>query len=205
MTPDYWPDAKAHLSKKDRVLRGLIKTYPDARLKTRGDAFQTLARSIVGQQISVKAAQSVWNRFAAAAGKVEPAIVSTLPVERLRACGLSGMKAGYIRDLAQRFDAGLLRPRRWKRMEDEAVIEDLVQVKGIGRWSAEMFLMFHMMRPNVLPVGDLGLQRAMERHYNKGKPLTKDQMRRIGEPWQPWSSVATWYLWRSLDPVTVVY
>ena len=201
MTPDYWPVAKTHLAKKDRVLRKLIKTYPDAELQTRGDAFQTLARSIVGQQISVKAAQSVWKRFADTAGKVDPATVVALPDETLRTCGLSGQKAKYIRDLARHFHEGLVKPRRWKRMKDDAVIEDLVRVKGIGRWSAEMFLMFHMMRPDVLPVGDLGLQRAMERQYNDGEPLTKDEMREIGATWAPWRSVATWYLWRSLDNV----
>jgi DNA-3-methyladenine glycosylase II len=202
MTPDYWPDAKAHLAKKDRVLRKLIRAYPDAELATRGDAFQTLARSIVGQQISVKAAQSVWKRFAEAAGKVDPAIVVALPDEKLRACGLSGQKTAYVKDLARHFHEGLVKPRRWKRMDDEAVIEDLVRVKGIGRWSAEMFLLFHMMRPNILPVGDLGLRRAMERQYNEGAELTKEEMREIAAPWQPWSSVATWYLWRSLDPVS---
>jgi DNA-3-methyladenine glycosylase II len=205
MTPRYWPDAKAHLAKRDRVLKKLIATYPDAQLNTRGDAFQTLARSIVGQQISVKAAQAVWNRFAACAGEVSPGRIVALAPESMRACGLSSMKVAYIRDLAQRFDAGTIKPRRWTRMDDEAVIEDLVQVKGIGRWSAEMFLLFRMMRPNILPVGDLGLQRAMERLYNDGELLTRDEMREIGKPWQPWSSAATWYLWRSLDPIVVTY
>ena len=205
MTPDYWPEAKAHLSKKDRVLRKLIRTYPDAMLNTRGDAFQTLARSIVGQQISVKAAQAVWDRFALCAGAVTPQRVLELRAEELRACGFSGQKVVYVKDLARHFQEGLIKPRRWTRLADEAVIEDLVRVKGIGRWSAEMFLLFRMMRPNILPVGDLGLQRAMEKLYNGGEPLTRDEMRAIGEPWQPWSSVATWYLWRSLDPIPVTY
>jgi DNA-3-methyladenine glycosylase II len=205
MTPDYWPAAKTHLAKKDKVLRKLIKVYPDARLNTRGNPFQTLARSIVGQQISVKAAQSVWNRFAEAAGRVEPQIVVAMPDETLRACGFSGQKTKYVKDLARHFHEGLVQPRTWKKMEDEAVIEDLVRVNGIGRWSAEMFLLFHMMRPNILPVGDLGLQRAMEHQYNDGEPLTKDEMREIAKPWAPWSTVGTWYLWRSLDPVEVVY
>lgn len=205
MKPAYWDEAKAHLEKKDRVLRRIIRAHPDANLRTRGDAFQTLARSIVGQQISVKAAQAVWDRFEATLGKVAPAAVVALEEEAMRAAGLSRMKVAYLKDLAGRFHAGTLRPRRWTRMEDEAVVADLVQVKGIGRWSVEMFLIFHLMRPNVLPVGDLGLQRAMERHYNAGAELTKDDMRRIAAPWQPWSSVATWYLWRSLDPVPVEY
>ena len=200
MKPRYWPEATTHLSKRDRVLRKLIKAYPDVQLRSRGDAFQALARSIVGQQISVKAAQSIWNRFAEAAAPVSPASVVALSEEAMRACGLSGQKTAYIRDLATRFHTGAVHATRWNKMEDEAVIEDLVQVKGIGRWSAEMFLIFHLKRPDILPVGDLGLQRAMERHYNDGEPLTRDEMREIGKPWQPWSSVATWYLWRSLDP-----
>jgi DNA-3-methyladenine glycosylase II len=203
--PAYWDEAKEHLAKRDRVLRRIIRAHPDANLRTRGDAFATLARSIVGQQISVKAAQAVWNRFEASLGTVAPAAVVALDEEAMRAAGLSRMKVAYLKDLAGRFHEGKLRPRRWAGMDDEAVIADLVQVKGIGRWSVEMFLIFHLMRPDVLPVGDLGLQRAMERHYNEGGELTKDDMRRIGAAWQPWSSVATWYLWRSLDPVPVEY
>jgi DNA-3-methyladenine glycosylase II len=202
MVPDYWPEAKTHLARRDKVLRKLIRDFPDADLQTRGDAFQTLCRSIVGQQISVKAAQSIWARFAEAAAKVEPARVAGMPVEVLRACGLSGQKALYVKDLATHFDAGIVKPRRWARMDDEAIIEDLVRVKGIGRWTVEMFLIFHLMRPNVLPVDDLGLRRAMERAYNDGEPLTKAEMRELGTRWAPWSSVATWYLWRSLDPVS---
>jgi DNA-3-methyladenine glycosylase II len=202
MRPAFWPEATAHLAKRDKVLRRLIKAYPEAELVSRGDAFQALARSIVGQQISVKAAQSIWARFAACAGKkMTPASVRALDPAALRACGFSGQKVAYVQDLAMRFDEGLVKPRRWQRMGDEAIIEELVQVKGIGRWTVEMFLIFHMKRPDVLPVDDLGLRRAMERQYNKGEPLTRDEMRAIGKPWSPYSSVATWYLWRSLDPV----
>jgi len=201
MTPEFWPKARRSLARRDPILRKLIKAYPDAALGGRGDAFQTLARSIVGQQISVKAAQSIWKRFEECSGAVTPAAVAALAPEAMRACGLSGSKVAYIHDLAAHFSNGAVKPRRWARMDDEAIIEDLVRVKGIGRWSVEMFLIFHLMRPDVLPVGDLGLQRAMERQYNDGKPLTKPEMREIGQAWAPWRSVATWYLWRSLDPV----
>jgi DNA-3-methyladenine glycosylase II len=204
--PEYWSEAKAALSKRDAKLRKIIRKHPeDAYLTTRGDPFQTLARSIVGQQISVKAAQSIWDRFHAAAGGMKPPLVLALAEERLRECGLSRAKASYLRDLALHFDSGQVKPRRWPRMDDEAIIEELVQVRGIGRWSAEMFLIFHLLRPDVLPVADLGLQRAMELHYRDGEPLTRDEMRAIGAAWKPWSSVATWYLWRSLDPVAVEY
>ena len=203
MVPEFWSEAKSQLARRDKVLRALIRRFPEADLVSRGDAFQTLCRSIVGQQISVKAAQSIWGRFAQACGEVVPQAVLALPVETMRNCGLSGAKARYMQDLAAHFDSGEVRPRRWARMDDEAIIEELVRVKGIGRWTVEMFLIFHLKRPDVLPVDDLGLRRAMERAYNEGGPLTKDEMRAIGQRWSPWSSVATWYLWRSLDEVAL--
>jgi DNA-3-methyladenine glycosylase II len=201
MTPEYWSEAKRHLAKRDAVLRRLVKSYPDPALASRGDAFQALARSIVGQQISVKAADSIWKRFAERAGNVKAASVATIAPEDLRACGFSGQKASYMLDLATRFASGEIQPRRWSRLDDEAIVEDLTRVKGIGRWTVEMFLIFHMKRPDVFPVGDLGLLRAMERQYNDGEPLTKDEMREIGKPWQPYRTAATWYLWRSLENV----
>ena len=199
MTPAYWPEATRHLAKVDPVLRKLIRKYPEADFRLRGDAFQALARAIVGQQISVKAAQSIWARFEDCVGKVTPAHVMAREPEALRACGFSGQKVAYVKDLARRFHEGEVKPRRWNKMEDEAIIEELVAVKGIGRWTAEMFLMFSLARPNVLPVDDLGLQRAMERGYNNGRALTKDRMRRIGAAWAPWCTVGTWYMWRSLE------
>ena len=201
MTPEYWSEAKRHLGRRDAVLRRLIKSCPDPALKDRGDAFQALARSIVGQQISVKAADSIWLRFAQRAGRVRASTVAAIAPEELRACGFSGQKAAYMLDLAGRFARGEIRPRRWARMDDEAIIEDLTRVKGIGRWTVEMFLIFHLKRPDVLPVGDLGLLRAMERQYNDGEALTRDEMREIGKAWQPYRTAATWYLWRSLENV----
>ena len=199
VTPEYWVEAKKHLAKNDPVLRKLMRKCRDVDIASRGDAFQTLARSIVGQQISTKAAQSIWRRFADCAGTVTPANVAALTHESMRACGLSNAKARYVRDLASHFANGTLKPRRWPRMDDEAIIEDLTRVKGIGRWSAEMFLMFHLMRPDLLPVDDLGIRRAMERHFNAGRAIKKEKMRRIGERWAPYRSVASWYLWRSLE------
>ena len=199
--PAYWDEATRELAKRDAVLRKLIRKCRRPAWVSRGDPFQALARSIVGQQISVKAAASIWARFAELAGEVKPANVIALEAAQLRACGFSGQKCAYVTDLAHRFHRGEVKPRRWSRMADEAIIEELVQVKGIGRWTVEMFLMFHLKRPDVLPVDDLGLRRAMERGYNGGEPLTKAEMREIGDRWAPWRSVGTWYMWRSLENV----
>jgi len=153
----------------------------------------------------VRAAQSIWDRFLAAAPEVTPAQVLGLERARLRACGLSLRKVEYICDLARHFADGTIHVRRWPDMDDEAVIAELVQVRGIGRWTAEMFLIFSLLRPDVFPVDDLGLQKAIRRAYFKGRGATPARMRKLAASWAPWRSVATWYLWRSLDPVPVEY
>lgn len=204
-TPEYWPQATRDLAKRDAVLRGLIERFQGLALGSRGDAFSTLARSIVGQQISVKAAQSVWDRLTARLGPMSPAAVRSARKTTLRTCGLSGQKTAYLQDLAAKFLDRTLDASRWHALDDEALIGELTLVKGIGRWTAEMFLIFHLTRPDVLPLADLGLQRAMRLHYNRGRPLSVARMNKIGAAWAPWRSVATWYLWRSLDPLPVEY
>jgi DNA-3-methyladenine glycosylase II len=203
--PEYWLRAKRTLARRDPVLAQIMRERPRIALVSRGDPFQTLARSIVGQQISVKAAQSVWNRLAGAVPAVVPEAMAGLRLRRLRACGLSARKSEYLRDLARQFVDGTVRVERWPEMDDEAVIAELVQVRGIGRWTAEMLLMFSLLRPDVLPVDDLGLRRAAARHYFGGKDVGAEALRALGAQWAPWRSVATWYLWRSLDPVPVEY
>lgn len=204
-TPAYWKRAIRDLGAADPVMGALIVKYRGLTLASRGDAFQTLARSIIGQQISVKAAQSVWDRFAAAVGDMKPAGVLRLSVEQLRGCGLSGQKVTYLRDLSARFAEGAIDVSRWHDMADEDLIDELTEVKGIGRWTAEMFLIFYLTRPDVFPLADIGLQRAMELHYNKGRKLSERRISTLGRLWRPWRSVATWYLWRSLDPIAVEY
>ena len=205
MKPAYWEDACASLSATDPVLAGLIKTYPGMSLRSRGDAFHTLARSIVGQQISVKAADSVWTRLELALGDVASTQVLLTDVTALRACGLSARKVEYLSDLARHEQAGRLDPQAWQKWEDEAIIAELCAIRGIGRWTAEMFLMFHMLRPDVLPLDDVGLIKAMAAHYHAGERPVRKVMQQQAESWRPWRSVATWYLWRSLDPVPVEY
>jgi DNA-3-methyladenine glycosylase II len=203
--PAYWLQATRELAERDAVLRELVGRFQGLALGSRGDAFSTLARSIVGQQISVKAAQSVWDRLSGRMGTVAPESLARARLTTLRNCGLSGQKAGYLKDLGRKFLDGSLDPARWPALDDEILIAELVQVKGIGRWTAEMFLMFHLARPDVLPVGDLGLQRAIRLHYNRGRVLSASRIHKIGAAWAPWRSVATWYLWRSLDPIPVEY
>lgn len=204
-SPGYWAEACKHLMKKDRVMKRLIPQYGDAVLESRGDAFITLARSIVGQQISVKAAQTVWERFAALPRAMTPAAVLKLKIDDMRAAGLSARKVEYLVDLALHFDAGKLHVDGWHGMDDEAIIAELVAIRGIGRWTAEMFLIFHLLRPNVLPLDDVGLINGISQNYFSGDPVSRSDAREVAEAWKPWCSVATWYIWRSLDPLPVTY
>ncbi|MEO7055577.1 MAG: DNA-3-methyladenine glycosylase 2 family protein [Caldimonas sp.] len=190
-------------------MRKLIPRFAEGRLESRGDAFTTLARSIVGQQISVKAAQAVWDRFVAltagSAHPLLPADVLALDAPQIRAAGLSARKVEYLCDLAQHFESGSVHVGQWRTMDDEAIIEELVAIRGIGRWTAEMFLIFHLLRPNVLPLDDVGLIKGISMNYFSGEPVSRAEAREVGDAWSPYRSVATWYIWRSLDPLPVAY
>ena len=207
--PGFWDEACKHLSRRDRVMKKLIPKFGDARLKSRGDAFTTLARSIVGQQISVKAAQSVWDRFAVVVGepstRLQASSVLALQVPQMREAGLSARKCEYLQDLARHFGDARVHVAQWADMDDEVIINELVAVRGIGRWTAEMFLIFHLMRPNVMPLDDLGLIKGISLNYFSGEPVSRAEAREVGDAWAPFRSVATWYIWRSLDPVPVEY
>jgi DNA-3-methyladenine glycosylase II len=205
LTPAYWDDACAHLMAQDRVMKGLIPKFGTACLETRGDAFITLARSIVGQQISVKAAQTVWDRFALLPTRMTPADILKLKVDDMRAAGLSARKVEYLVDLSLHFDNRLLNVKDWGAMDDEAIIAELVAIRGIGRWTAEMFLIFHLMRPNVLPLDDVGLINGISKCYFSGEAVSRSDAREVAVAWAPYCSVATWYIWRSLDPLPVNY
>jgi DNA-3-methyladenine glycosylase II len=164
-----------------------------------------LARSIVGQQISVKAAQSVWDRFAALSKSLTPANVLKLKVDDMRASGLSARKVEYLVDLALHFSNGTVHTRQWADMDDEAIIDELVAIRGIGRWTAEMFLIFYLLRPNVLPLDDVGLINGISHNYFSGEAVSRSDAREVASAWAPYCSVATWYIWRSLDPQPVAY
>lgn len=203
--PEFWAPACAALAAADPTMASIIARHRSAFLISRGDVFTTLARAIVGQQISVKAAAAVWTRFLNVAGPLTPERLSGLTDTALAGCGLSARKQEYLRGLGVFF---VLRPglsRELHTMADELVIETLTEIRGIGRWTAEMALIFALMRPDVLPLADLGLMRAISLHYRKGRAVSEASARRIASAWSPWRSVATWYLWRSLDPEPVDY
>jgi DNA-3-methyladenine glycosylase II len=211
MRPDYWERARRTLVRRDPTLAGIIRQHPRVSLATRGDPFATLARSIVGQQISVRAADAVWGRLTTACD-IAPATLARTRPATLRRCGLSARKVEYLKDLAGHFASGHIDPARFAAMADEAIIAELTGVRGIGRWTVEMFLIFNLLRPDVLPLDDIGLLRAIGRYYFDGADtatLLRGEGRRrvvaLAEAWAPWRSVATWYLWRSLDPVPVEY
>jgi DNA-3-methyladenine glycosylase II len=201
--PAYWAEACKHLVKKDRVMKRLSPQFGNVGLQSRSDAFGTLARSIVGQQISVKAAQSVWNRFEVLPKKMTPANVLKLKIDDMRAAGLSARKVEYLVDLALHFDAGTVHVKNWEVMDDEAIIAELIAIRGIGRWTAEMFLIFYLMRPNVLPLDDVGLINGISKSYFSGESVSRSDAREVAGAWAPYCTVATWYIWRSLDPVPV--
>ncbi len=203
--PRYWPGACRELAGRDALLAALMAQHRDAILVRRSEAFATLARAIVSQQISTRAAEAIWGRLAALLGEVAPARVAARTASELRAVGLTLRKTEYLQDLAAHFAAGRLDPSRWRRASDAALIAQLTAVRGIGRWTAEMFLIFHLNRPDVWPVDDMGLQKAVARHYLDGRLPGAKELSAWGERYAPWRTVATWYLWRSLDPGVVQY
>ena len=203
--PDYWTIATRELAQRDGVMARLILSYPNSVMSSRGQPFYTLVRSVVGQQISVKAADSIWARFVLLVPKVTPKHVLAQSIEHLRSVGLSARKAEYIHAVAEFFVKKRVGQAYWARRSDLEIIEELSSVRGIGRWTAEMFLMFTLLRPNVFPVDDIGLLRGLEKNYH-GARVTPSVARAVYfERFSPWASVATWYLWRSLDPVEVRY
>lgn len=200
--PRVWEEACEHLMRTDRVMKRLIPVLDSAeRLSSRGDAFGTLARSVIGQQVSTKSAKSIWTRFEALHEQVTPEAVLAKSVEELRGAGLSGRKVEYVQDLARHFQDKQLNAADWASMGDEEIIAELVAIRGIGRWTAEMFLMFHLMRPNVLPLDDAGLIKGISQSYFSGEPVSRSDAREVADVWAPWRTVGTWYIWRSLQPL----
>jgi len=200
-----WDQALAHLHNTDPELAVLFDRFPGERIQSSGDPFQVLANSIVGQQISVKAASAIFGRLTALLGHWSPRAVGLVTDEALRTAGLSARKVEYFRGLAAAFLEGTIDPARWESETDDQVMKELTALRGIGRWTAEMFLIFQLKRPDVLPLDDLGLLQSAARQFGWDYPFDPAVLEARAEAWRPWRTVATWYLWRALDPEPVVY
>ena len=204
--PSYWNRAKNYLSKKDNVMKILIKKYDDTTLSTRKDIFYSLCKSIIGQQISVAAANSVFNKFNnACKGKVTPKNVKKIGMNKLKKCGLSKQKAKGIKELSIKFIDKSFNPKLIKKMNDEEAIQYLSTLRQIGRWSAEMILLFTFNRSNIWPVQDIGLLRAISNNYKKKYLPPQKFVVYLKNKFSPYCSVATWYLWRSIDDEPIQY
>ena len=204
--PTYWKKARTYLSKKDSIMRSLIKKYKDNNLTTRKDVFYSLCKSIIGQQISVAAADSVFKKFESACKKkINPKIVSKLKTSQLKKCGLSRQKIRGILEMSQKFKDKTFNPRLISKMSDEEAIIYLSTLRQIGRWSAEMILLFTYNRSNIWPVQDIGLLRAISNNYKKKYFPPETFIKKLQKRFSPYCSVATWYLWRSIDDDTIQY
>lgn len=201
MSPRRLAIALTHL-KRDKKLAGLIKKFPKPTFQKGRDPFEALCRAIVGQQLSVKAAATIYARFITLYGnQLTPRVVARTKLEKFRSVGLSRQKASYVVDLAKKFLDGTVDPKHFSTTTDEAIRAHLVAVKGIGRWTADMFLMFTLHRPDILPTGDLGIQKGMQKLFKLKSLPTPEKMEKLAEPWRPYRTVACRYLWDSLDNV----
>lgn len=203
--PFFWQKAKKVLKQKDKKLGKIIDSYPQDFLFSKSDPFLTLARSIVGQQISVTAAQSVWDKLLLKIVKIDPKTISKVHSNKLKSAGLSHQKVSYLKNLSFAFINNEININSWNKMDNEKIIKDLTKIKGIGRWTAEMFLIFNLCRADIFPLDDIGMIKGICKIYELEYPIKKEELIKIGNKWKPYRSVATWYLWRSLDPIPVEY
>ena len=202
---DWWEQAVFYLSDNDPIMKNIINNHNEDYLQSRDDPFNALCRTIIGQQISVKAAASIWNKFAAGTKNINPKTVIKYGNNNIRKCGISNKKVEYIIGLSNFFIENPDSVNLWKKMDDKSIIKELCQLKGIGPWSAEMFLMFCLLRPDVLPLGDLGLRRAVGKNYLNTFDPTYEEVEKVAKKWIPYRSAATWFLWKSIDPIPVAY
>ena len=203
--PKYWNRAKKILSKKDKVMRKLINNYKDKSLVTRNDVFYSLCKSITGQQLSIFSASAIFKRFQKKVGKINPTRVSKLSISQIKSCGMTKQKAKGIKELAVKMIQKEFNPKLINKMSDEEAIEYLSELRQIGRWSAEMILLFTFNRSNIWPLQDIGLLRAISNNYNKKYFPPKKFLDKLYKKFTPYCSVATWYLWRSIDNEPIQY
>ncbi len=203
--PAYWHKACRILSRRDATMAKLIRRFPNDHLRGRGSAFETLCRAIIGQQISLKAAASIRSELERRIGRLTPDNMSRRQHATLRQCGLSESKAGYLKALADFFASERVTGAYWRQRDFDDIRRQLIAVKGVGEWTFQMFAIFYLKHPDVYPVGDMGLVNAIQNLYGRNRTLKHEQLLALGENWAPWRTVATWYLWRSIDPKPVVY
>ena len=204
--PTYWNKAKKILSKRDPILRKIIKKFNKGYLTSRKDPFFSLCRTIIGQQISTKAADSIWSRFEIKCNKkIIPNTVLKLTSRSLRNAGLSRQKTNYLKNIAKSFKNKSFNIKNLKKMNDDLAINYITQLKGLGVWSAQMFLMFNLNRPDIFPTKDIGLIRAISKNYKTSYPPSERFLNKISKMHSGYRSVFTWYMWRSIDPVDVEY
>ena len=204
--PVYWHKAKRVLSKRDIVLKQIIKKYKTGFLTTRNNPFFSLCRTIIGQQISTKAADSIWSKFRIKCNnKINPKTILKISTQKLKSAGLSRQKVSYLKNIAKAFNNKSFDTKILKKLSDEEAIEYIIKLKGLGVWSAEMFLMFNLNRPDIFPIKDIGLLRAISKNYKKSYPPSKKFLNKISSIHAGYRTVFTWYMWRSIDPVDVEY
>ena len=204
--PTYWNQALGELSQKDKILAKIIAKGSKQNLTSKGDAFWTLTRSIVGQQISIQAAASIWQKMESAVSQITYKNFLYLSLEKMSSLGLSKQKASYIQNIAKHFQKNKIdNPHYWQGRDYKNIFDELVQIKGIGPWTIEMFAIFYLLEPDIFPTKDLGIMRAMNRLYNKGEPLKTEKILVISRKWKPWRTVASFFLWNSIDSDIVDY
>ena len=204
--PAYWQQSKEFLTHTDPKLAKLILEHQQYSISSRGEALETLLRSIVGQQISVQAAASVWGKLEKKIGKIKPENVILMSFEELKSCGLSKQKVQYIINICNHFINFSIKDHLyWENRSFESIYDELITIKGVGPWTAEMFGMFYLLEKDIFPIKDIGIIRAMNQIYGEGKPLDLEKIIAISETWRPYRSVACWFLWRSIDSDEVLY
>ena len=204
--PAYWQQSKDFLTHADPKLAKLILEHQQYSISSRGEALETLLRSIVGQQISVQAAASVWGKLEKKIGKIKPENVLLMSFEELKSCGLSKQKVQYIINICNHFINFSIKDHLyWENRSFESIYDELITIKGVGPWTAEMFGMFYLLEKDIFPIKDIGIIRAMNQIYGEGKPLSLEKIIAISETWRPYRSVACWFLWRSIDSEEVLY
>ena len=204
-SPPYWQEAIDYLAHKDQIIASLIATYPNEVMINHQNPFSTLVKAIVGQQISIKAAATICQRLESLINHFSTENYLAAKEDELRQCGLSRPKIRYITNVANALESDKLTPSTWSTMSDNEIAKQLMSISGIGTWTAQMFMIFYLHRADILPLGDIGLINAINLHYGSGKDLSQSDIKKIAQVWQPYRTVATWYLWRSLHPIPVQY